>query len=103
MVFIIGLPIFFAELFVGQYSGLGPIKAYSFLAPLFKGYLRYREIDRKYFLDLIMFLSLSFIRSGLLHASRYHIRFNLLHGDNCLGSLLSIHIVFPITDLGFMR
>lgn len=37
MVFIIGLPIFFAELFVGQYSGLGPIKAYSFMAPLFKG------------------------------------------------------------------
>lgn len=37
MVFIIGLPIFFAELFVGQYSGLGPIKAYGFIAPLFKG------------------------------------------------------------------
>jgi SNF family Na+-dependent transporter len=33
----IGLPIFFAELIVGQYSGMGPIKAYSFLAPLFKG------------------------------------------------------------------
>lgn len=37
MVFVIGLPIFFAELFVGQYSGVGPIKAYGFLAPLFKG------------------------------------------------------------------
>lgn len=37
MVFIIGIPIFFAELFVGQYSGLGPIKAYSFIAPLFTG------------------------------------------------------------------
>lgn len=37
MVFVIGIPIFFAELFVGQYSGLGPIKAYSFLTPLFKG------------------------------------------------------------------
>lgn len=37
MVFIIGLPIFFAELFVGQYSGIGPIKAYSFISPLFKG------------------------------------------------------------------
>lgn len=39
MVFIIGIPIFFAELIAGQYSGLGPIKAYSFLAPLFKGAL----------------------------------------------------------------
>lgn len=57
MVFIIGLPLFFAELFIGQYVGLGevenfgklevikyfqidilgPIKAYSFIAPLFKG------------------------------------------------------------------
>lgn len=37
MVFVIGIPIFFAELFVGQYSGLGPIKAYKFLSPLFKG------------------------------------------------------------------
>jgi solute carrier family 6 (neurotransmitter transporter, glycine) member 5/9 len=37
MVFIIGLPIFFAELFIGQFSGLGPIKAFSFIAPLFKG------------------------------------------------------------------
>lgn len=37
MVFVIGLPIFFAELVVGQYSGQGPIKAYSYIAPLFKG------------------------------------------------------------------
>jgi solute carrier family 6 amino acid transporter-like protein 5/7/9/14 len=33
----IGLPIFFVELIIGQYSGLGPIKAFSFLAPFFKG------------------------------------------------------------------
>lgn len=37
MVFIIGLPIFFAELVIGQFSGQGPIKAYSYIAPLFKG------------------------------------------------------------------
>lgn len=37
MVFVIGLPIFFAELIVGQFSGVGPIKAYTFLSPLFKG------------------------------------------------------------------
>ena len=37
MVFILGIPIFFAELFAGQFSGLGPIKAYSFIAPFFKG------------------------------------------------------------------
>lgn len=37
MVLVIGLPIFFAELFVGQYSGLGPILAYGRLAPFFQG------------------------------------------------------------------
>lgn len=37
MVFVIGLPIFFAELFVGQFSGLGPIKAYQHLALFFHG------------------------------------------------------------------
>jgi SNF family Na+-dependent transporter len=33
----IGLPLFFIELLTGQYSGVGPIKAFSFLSPLFKG------------------------------------------------------------------
>lgn len=37
MVFVIGLPIFFAELVIGQYSGLGPIKAFRWIAPFFKG------------------------------------------------------------------
>lgn len=37
MVLVIGLPVFFAELFVGQYSGIGPIKAYARLAPFFQG------------------------------------------------------------------
>lgn len=39
MVFVIGLPIFFAELFIGQFSGLSPIKAYKFISPLFEGEL----------------------------------------------------------------
>ncbi|GAB0092575.1 Transporter [Sergentomyia squamirostris] len=37
MVIIIGLPIFFAELYIGQYSGLGPNKAYGRMAPFFEG------------------------------------------------------------------
>uniref|UniRef100_A0A1B0CZ55 Transporter n=1 Tax=Phlebotomus papatasi TaxID=29031 RepID=A0A1B0CZ55_PHLPP len=37
MVFIIGLPIFFAELYIGQYSGLGPNKAYARMSPFFEG------------------------------------------------------------------
>ncbi|XP_055315455.1 sodium- and chloride-dependent glycine transporter 1-like [Sitodiplosis mosellana] len=37
MVFVIGIPIFFSELFVGQYSGLGPNQAYEYLAPFFHG------------------------------------------------------------------
>lgn len=51
MVFLIGLPIFFAELFIGQYSGLSPIKAYKFIAPLFEGESTalISLIGRKYF------------------------------------------------------
>lgn len=37
MVFVIGLPMFFAELVIGQFTGQGPVKAYSYIAPLFKG------------------------------------------------------------------
>lgn len=37
MVVIIALPIFFSELFVGQYSGIGPVKAYARLSPFFQG------------------------------------------------------------------
>lgn len=37
MVLIIALPIFFSELYVGQYSGIGPVKAYARLAPFFQG------------------------------------------------------------------
>lgn len=37
MVIIIGLPIFFAELYIGQYSGLGPNKAYGRMSPFFEG------------------------------------------------------------------
>lgn len=46
MVLVIGLPIFFAELFVGQYSGLGPIMAYGRLAPFFQGEHDVREDER---------------------------------------------------------
>lgn len=37
MVFIIGLPIFFAELFLGQYTGIGPNQAFHRIAPIFQG------------------------------------------------------------------
>lgn len=50
MVFVIGLPLFFAELFVGQYSGLGPTKAYQRLAPFFHG--KYNICNREMVLDV---------------------------------------------------
>lgn len=37
MVFVVGLPIFFAELVYGQYSGLGAVKVFTYIAPFFKG------------------------------------------------------------------
>lgn len=37
MLITMGLPIFFLELSIGQYTGLGPIKAFSRMAPAFHG------------------------------------------------------------------
>lgn len=37
MVFILGIPVFFFELLIGQYSGLGPQQVFSCIAPLFSG------------------------------------------------------------------
>ena len=37
MLFAMGLPIFFLELTIGQYSGLGPNKAFQRMAPIFHG------------------------------------------------------------------
>ena len=37
MLFFAGLPMFFLELALGQYCGLGPIKVFGNLAPIFKG------------------------------------------------------------------
>ncbi|XP_071439745.1 sodium- and chloride-dependent glycine transporter 2-like [Hetaerina americana] len=37
MLFLAGLPLFFLELVVGQYSSLGPSEAFKMMAPLFQG------------------------------------------------------------------
>ncbi|XP_026737204.1 creatine transporter-like [Trichoplusia ni] len=37
MLLIIGLPIFFLELYVGQYTGIGPLQAFSAISPFFSG------------------------------------------------------------------
>ena len=36
-----GLPLFFLELAIGQYGGLGPNKLFGRLAPLFKGLVNF--------------------------------------------------------------
>lgn len=37
MLLFIGLPIFYLELYIGQYTGLGPIQAFTSIAPAFTG------------------------------------------------------------------
>ncbi|XP_072939826.1 sodium- and chloride-dependent glycine transporter 1-like isoform X1 [Epargyreus clarus] len=37
MVLLIGLPLFYLELYVGQFTGLGPLKAFSSISPFFSG------------------------------------------------------------------
>lgn len=75
MVLVIGLPIFFVELFVGQYSGLGPILAYGRLAPFFQG---------------------KRISSGSLSRKVYYVLQYL-----CWRKLFSNHFAFSLCDLRF--
>lgn len=104
MVFIVGLPLFFAELIIGQYSGLGPIKAFSFIAPLFKG--RHRATS---YLSLYQLhanppnLYLASFRIGLLLTHDNLLCRDLLYGDNRLGVILSVDFIFPEPDLGKLR
>ena len=37
MLIFVGLPVFFIELSAGQYSGMGPFKAFGSASPLFQG------------------------------------------------------------------
>ena len=37
MLFLAGLPIFFLEMALGQYAGVGPIKIFGRMAPLLQG------------------------------------------------------------------
>ena len=37
MLFVVGIPLFFLELAIGQFSGLGPTHAFHRIAPLFQG------------------------------------------------------------------
>ncbi|XP_061710897.1 sodium- and chloride-dependent glycine transporter 1-like [Cydia pomonella] len=37
MLVFIGLPIFFLELYIGQYSGIGPLQAFTAISPFFSG------------------------------------------------------------------
>ena len=37
MLFCAGLPVFFLEIALGQYAGVGPIKIFGRLAPVLKG------------------------------------------------------------------
>ena len=38
MLFLVGLPIFFLELAIGQFSGIGPTHVFQKMAPLFQGF-----------------------------------------------------------------
>ena len=40
MLFLVGIPIFFLELAIGQFSGIGPTDVFHKMAPLFQGILK---------------------------------------------------------------
>ena len=46
MLFSAGLPVFFLEILLGQYAGVGPVKTFGHLVPLLRG-LGYASVVRK--------------------------------------------------------
>ena len=46
MLFSAGLPVFFLEILLGQYAGVGPVKTFGHLVPLLRG-LGYASVIRK--------------------------------------------------------
>jgi SNF family Na+-dependent transporter len=47
MLFLVGIPIFFLELVIGQFSGIGPTHVFYKMAPLFQGTSIMREKKSK--------------------------------------------------------
>ncbi|KAG4080393.1 hypothetical protein HA402_010461 [Bradysia odoriphaga] len=60
MVLLVGMPVFFVELVIGQYSALGPIKVFSFLTPLFKG-LGYCSLVTNMFITIYYMVIIAWI------------------------------------------
>ena len=53
MLFCAGLPVFFLEIALGQYAGVGPIKIFGRLAPVLKG-LGYVSRKLEFFADTLL-------------------------------------------------
>ncbi|KAG5680362.1 hypothetical protein PVAND_009871 [Polypedilum vanderplanki] len=90
----IGLPIFFAELITGQYSGLGPIKAYSYLAPLFKGlgYCTFMVISFvSIYYQLIIAWVLFYLYSSFFPSLRWGTCDNDWNSENCFSTIEDLY------------
>lgn len=98
MVFIVGLPIFFAELVVGQYSGMGPNKAYARMAPFFSG-LGYCTLVVSAGVTLFVPFGCTFV---YLIFVGHNIRYNLLHGDYQLDYILPRTLILVNLRMGIM-
>lgn len=94
MVLLVGMPLFFAELVIGQYSGLGPIKAFAFLTPLFKGMTQCICCIH----DLFK-LQTALVRTWLLFSSNEYFHHNLLYGHHIVDLVLYVDFIFPKTTL----
>ena len=81
MLFLVGIPIFFLEISVGQFSGLASIDAFSKMVPLFKGKSKIRILIASH-------LSISEYDQTFFYAYRFRL---CCHIDKCVHRLLLQH------------
>ena len=53
MLFLVGIPMFFLELAIGQFSGLGPTHVFYSMAPAFQGAVNHYSTSSYYFILII--------------------------------------------------
>ncbi|XP_026321854.1 sodium- and chloride-dependent glycine transporter 1-like isoform X2 [Hyposmocoma kahamanoa] len=85
MLIFLGLPLFYLELYIGQYTGVGPIKAFSSIAPFFSGLgyctLVVMTIVLIYYMVIVAWILFYFIISmtGKLNWGLCDNEFNTIH------------------------
>lgn len=99
MIFAMGMPIFLLELVIGQYSGQGPEKVFTTLAPLFNG-LGYCTLVVITFITIYYMVIIAWTVFYFFASFTDDLGFGSCHNDfNTIGKSTKLLSFFNNTDL----